>query len=143
MRLFQITVDDVERIRECATLCCLEHGDYKLGGPLNWEHYKKVWEGIIASGDGTIFAYEKEDGEFVGGLGCRHYPNIHTGKLRAAQIFMYLKPEHRGALSISRLVNAFENWAIEQKCHDTILPHEYRGYRPVQTLFTKPTGISL
>ena len=105
------TPDDVWRIEECARLCCEEHGEERCGGPLNWPHYRDFWIDLIERGDGVIFYHEDEHGMMVGGFGGAVMTEPITGKLRAAQMFHYYKPEWRGRISIRRLVKDFEAWA--------------------------------
>ncbi len=155
MRLFQATAEDVGRIEECATLCCLEHGEERTGGPFNWPHYRMAWETMIVNERAAMFLYEEPgSGDIVGGIGGIKYVNILTGKPRAAQVFLYVQPLFRGALSLSRLLNAFEMWAIEQRCHDVLatlldtmppktrLFYEHKEYRDMETVLSKLTGVT-
>ena len=108
------TPDDVWRIEECARLCCEEHGEERVGGPLNWPHYRDFWIDLIERGDGVIFYHEDERGMMVGGFGGGISIEPITGIPRAVQLFHYYKPEWRGSVSVRRLVREFEKWSGER-----------------------------
>lgn len=113
---------DVPRIELCARLCCEEHGEARVGGKLNWPHYRNFWMDLIERGDGIIFYHENEEREMVGGFGGGCFTEPITGALRAAQLFHYYRPEWRGKVSVRGLLRAFEQWAKGRGCMNITMP---------------------
>ena len=148
MKFFTATSSDIPRIEECARECCAEHGK-SMVGLLSWENYRQVWERLYARGDGIMFLYEDDAGKIIGGVGVAKYQEPLTAHLRAAQVFVYVKPEYRGKLSFRKLIHSIELWAIENKCQEITMPwldtmpektedyYKRMGYWPLQTLYVK------
>ena len=149
MRMFRATADDVPRMIECAKLCCLEHGEAVLGGKLDAKHYEQTWCKLIESGIGVMFLVEDETGKIVGGIGGARYPTLLTGLERCTQLFVYVRPEYRGRISIRKLMRELEIWAVEIRAHDICMPllksmpgstrdvYEKMGYTETETQFRK------
>lgn len=148
MNFFAAKSRDIPRIEECARECCAEHGE-NMVGVLDWEHYRKRWELLYLTNNGVMFLYEDATGRIIGGIGVAKYQEPLTGRWRACQVFVYVKPEYRGQLSFSRMIRSIELWAIENGCLEITMPlldtmpektEDYyvrKGYWPLQTLYVK------
>lgn len=149
MNLFRATAADVPRMMGCARDCCAEHGPERMAGLLDETHYQAAWEKLLMSGAGMMFLFEDEMGNIVGGVGAVKYVDMLTGKWRASQVFLYIRPEHRGRLALPRLIKAYEQWAVDNHCESiTTTVHggmpviagavfERLGFRELETVFVK------
>jgi GNAT superfamily N-acetyltransferase len=147
--MFRATVDDVVRMMPCARLCCAEHGEERTGGPLNELHYEASWRKLIESNIGVMFLIEDDSQEVVAGIGGAKYQALLTGLSRCKQLFIYVRPDHRGKVSIRRLIRELEVWAVENQSDDILMPlldsmpiaskevYERMGYRPLETEYRK------
>jgi GNAT superfamily N-acetyltransferase len=96
-----------------------------------------------------MFLIEDDLQEVVAGIGGATYPALLTGLDRCSQLFIYVRPDHRGKVSIRRLMRELEVWAVENKADDILMPlldsmpiaarevYERMGYRPLQTEYRK------
>lgn len=148
MNLFRAQPVDVCRIKECAELCCAEHGEGRMGGQLNWGHYRDVLTNLVMSNHGAMWLYE-DGGKIVAGLCGAIHTDPLTGLPRATRVFVYALPEYRGRPCMLGLMLRFEVWAREQGCttitqslldtmpEATKRVYEKMGYAEQETIYLK------
>lgn len=139
----EATLAEVPKI----TILCKAFENETAHVKVDISHSIKSYCKFIDSGVGAMLLL-KRDGEIIGGLGCLHYPDLHSGELTAVETFWFVDPGHRGKGLM--LLDEFEKWAARQECtkvamihmvdsHPDILEKLYirRGYKLVEKHFVK------
>lgn len=85
-------------------------GEGKLPGVFDPNTFLDGWARLITSGVGVIFIAWESD-TVKGAIGGAMSPDINTGDITAAEMFWFMKPDHRRGLDGIRLLKAFEDWS--------------------------------
>lgn len=97
---------------------------------------------------GAIFVSQDDTGAVVGMIGAQVVVHPISGELTAAEVALWVEPEHRGRSMAVRLVDAAEAWALQNGAvwMQMIAPagnpavgdlYRRRGYLPLETTFQK------
>jgi len=111
------------------------------------DKFRALWTSLITQNQGVIFLL-MDSGEIIGTLGAVKYPDAYSRETIATEFFWYVTETRRGRGI--QLYNAYEDWAIEQKCDRIRLTHlndlmpeklrwlyEQLGYRAIEVNYEK------
>ena len=151
MIIYKAKREDIREIIEMAKRFeeCTEHI------PVDIEHTIKKYEALFDAGIGHIFGIRMGD-KIVGGLGCIKGEDLHFPRTILVETFWFVLPEHRGTEASKsaklglKLLDMFDNLAIEEKCDGKALIHmadsfpdsletlyTHRGYKLVEKHYVK------
>lgn len=115
--------------------------------PFNEQHFESVWTQMLNLGVGRVFYEENEDGKIVGAFAFVVNPDMFSGVLTFAEIFLYVAPEARGSGLSSRFLDAFEQEAKLRGVDEVLMVslaeletgpiYIRRGYEVAETIYRK------
>ena len=116
-------------------------------GSFRLERFCAIWELLLTSGAGVIFA-EDCDGEIVGVIGGIVHQEIYGEEVIAEEFFWFVREAFRGAGV--RLYRRFEDWARERGASEIQMVHLFdsmpdrvakfylrSGFEPVEMRYRK------
>ncbi len=137
----------LDRLTELAVLGSEFYGEGRLPGTFDPVVFTATWQQLLSTGAGGLFVLE-EDGKMLGAIGAIAYPCPNNGETIAAEMFWYVRREHRGRGL--RLFDAFEAWAKAKGARRLAMVHlleltpaalerfyRSRGYRAVEVHYIK------
>lgn len=80
-------------------------------GGLNWPHFSSMLRALVASGQGTLFVMEDNEGRLDGAVGGLISRDLFTGDVMVIEMFWYVDPARRGSVQGIRLLHQFIHWA--------------------------------
>lgn len=100
---------------------CVPHGQAfhtewnlePMEGPFAPDIFLLNWRGFLATMPADILGLWHGD-ELIGGIGVLMSQNLNTGRLLAAELFLYVEPDHRHGTGLLRLLRAFKAWGRER-----------------------------
>jgi GNAT superfamily N-acetyltransferase len=149
--ILKATIEDVRPIIEMAQ-AFRECTQFIL---VDVETCVSTYSTAIKNGSGAIF-FCRLEGEIVGAIACLKGPDLHYPRMLAIETFWYVKPDcgHMGVGKL--LLNAFEQWAVDEKCDYTAMIHladsypdslealyARRGYKLAEKHYIKAVGSCL
>lgn len=139
-----LTVEDLPRLRDIGREFTLAA---KRKHPFNEQHFETVWTQLLNLGVGRIFYEENEDRKIVGAFAFVVNPDMFSGVLSFAEIFLYVLPEARGGGLAGRLIECYEQYARERGISEILMVSLAeletgpifirRGYKAVETIYRK------
>ncbi len=140
-----VTVLDLPKLESCAKEFYAS-SEFLKGFDLS--RFCELWQRILESDTGVIFAVDGNDGQYAGAIGGLMFDEIYSGRKTATELYWFVRDGHRG--HGLKLYRAFEAWARERGCEEIRMIHlmdsmpeklnrvyQHLGFRPIETHFAK------
>lgn len=145
----EIAIDELGRVEDAAReFYAASH----VLGSFRIDHFRQIWEPLLTSGAGVIFAscdHENKYGAALDGvIGGVIHREIYGDALIAEEFFWFVREAHRGA-GVA-LYRRFEAWARERGAHSIQMAHLFdsmpekvakfylrAGFKPVEMRYAK------
>lgn len=139
-----LTAEELPRLREIGREFTIAA---KRKHPFNEQHFESVWTNLLNLGVGKVYYEENEDGKIVGAFAFVVNPDMFSGVLVFAEIFLYVLPEARGGGLAGRLIERYEQEAKERHIDEILMVSLAeletgpifirRGYKLAESIYRK------
>lgn len=113
-----LTVEELPRLRDIGREFTAAA---KRKHPFNEQHFEAVWTNLLNLGVGRVFYEENDDGKIVGAFAFVVNPDMFSGVLAFAEIFLYVLPEARGGGLAGQLIERYEQEAKERGISEILM----------------------
>lgn len=138
------TVADLPRLRDIGQQFSLVA---KRKHPFNPQHFEAVWTNLLKLGVGKIYYQDDSEGRILGALAFVVNPDMFSGELTFAEIFLFVLPEARGTGLAGLLIDQYEAEARVRKISEVLMVSLAeletgplfikRGYTLAESIFRK------
>ena len=133
----------VDEVRGWSFLAGFKKESTTWGDGNNREYAIKQAEDLIRSGNGVVLLSVGDEGEIQGGICAIKGRDRHDGTLYAVEDFFFVFPQYRKMGVAHELLEAFESWARDEKCHKVAMIHLVDSYPEVLKKFYEVNGYKL